>query len=76
MINAIDALPAQLEQAAIPLCPPFTMGLDGTTVAVKITRGFNSAEFVFWEEQPEQWKNLRMISGFFKKDQSGNSRSK
>lgn len=59
---------AQLEQAAIPLCPPFAMGLDGTTVAVKITRGFNSAEYTWWEEQPEQWENLRMISGFFKKD--------
>ena len=59
----------QLEQATIPLCPPFAMGLDGTTVAVKITRGFNSAEYTWWEEQPEQWESLRMISGFFKKDQ-------
>ncbi|MBU8920581.1 MAG: hypothetical protein KOO63_01860 [Bacteroidales bacterium] len=58
---------AQLELAPVPLCPPFAMGLDGTTVAIKITRGFNSAEYTFWEEQPEQWENLRMISWFFKK---------
>ena len=55
---------AQLEQAAIPLCPPFTMGLDGTTVAVKITSRFQfSRNTLGGKNSPNDGKPTDSVSG-------------
>ncbi|MBU8872058.1 MAG: hypothetical protein KOO60_14415 [Gemmatimonadales bacterium] len=63
--DQVEQLFKELEQAQISIAPEFVAGVDGSTTTVKITRGFNLAEFTWWEDLPDQWERLRIIPEFF-----------
>jgi formylglycine-generating enzyme required for sulfatase activity len=52
---------AELENTTINVCPAEACGCDGTTITIKIERGFNRIELSFWEDLPKQWINLSKI---------------
>lgn len=47
-----------LSTVSVTVCPDSLVGLDGTTVNLKISRGMNSVEFQWWMTLPSQWGEL------------------
>lgn len=56
-----------LLELPVGICPEGPLGLDGTTTTVRIERGMNSVEFSWWEDPPEEWKNLERLIQLFEK---------
>jgi uncharacterized protein YbjT (DUF2867 family) len=61
----VDRLLSALDAATITPMPGFAAGLDGTTTTLRIIRGANSVEFRWWEDLPEPWAGLEVISEYF-----------
>jgi hypothetical protein len=57
----VETMLKSLSDIQIPLLPNGEIGLDGTTYALEISHGRNSATYEWWEDIPEGFDSLKMI---------------
>lgn len=59
--DAAASLLASFEALRLPIVPDSVFGCDGTNYHLKIRRGFNATELVWWSKPPRQWKRLMPV---------------
>jgi hypothetical protein len=57
-----ERLIGDIKNTTIPLVPPYSGGLDGTTFEIDIENGFNKASYKWWCECPDIWKPLESLA--------------
>jgi hypothetical protein len=51
-----------LKQASISVMPGYSLGVDGTSYELIVSRGLNEGRYRWWETIPEGWEPLAKIS--------------